>query len=83
MRSCGLQERHELSTLLSGQSHWWSCSLNNVVVKVDQHKIVVWQLQIGKTFLHSDDIWAWSFDRLKKTSWQNRDEDTSPDQGVE
>jgi len=65
MRSCGLQERHELSTLLSWKGHWWSCSLNNVVVKIDQHEIIIRQLEIVEALLHSDNIWAWSFDGLE------------------
>ena len=78
-----LQERDELPALLPRQRFWRCRALHVVLVQVDQHKVVVGQLDAVVPSIDADDVGTGRFYGGEKPSGQDRDQDAGPRKRVE
>jgi hypothetical protein len=73
-----LQERQELSALVTRERGWSNSAFNHVVVQIHKDEIVGWQLDLLITTLNAHNVRTRGLDSLDQTSGKHWDQDTSP-----
>lgn len=78
VRSCCLQQSHELPPYLAWKRRWLIGALDAVLIKIDQHKVVIGKLETVIALLHAHNVWARCFESGDESSGKDGNEDTAP-----
>jgi hypothetical protein len=72
MRSGELKQRMEFSSLVTGEWGWLDRALDDILVKVDQNKVIGWKFNLLVPTLNTDNVRTRRFQCLDEPCREDR-----------